>query len=365
MARATKSKSAGMTPAQFRRLAKAKCAAAPLVLALGDEPFFRREVRGRLKEVRPDAERHEVAAQKRGQDPALVLDELRSASLFHSNKLVIVTNAEPFVAQAGEAIVAFAEAAPKGRQLLLEMQKLDRRTKVGKRIHKLALIVTCKRLFAEKAPWQRGPDWDTPLSQWIVKRFAAQGKRIAGESAYGLAQITGNDLGAIDQTVEKLCVMLGDAPDVSDDVLAKVASHTRRDNAFAIAEAIGKRDGSRALRLCRGAFARGLRAGDSTVTDASGIALITLGAIHRTFRDIRRALAYLADGGSPNGRALAAAIGVAPFAADRVLAQAQAHRRVSLDACYRALLRCDLGIKGAAGGRLALERLVVELGALR
>lgn len=334
---------------------------APLVIALGDEPYFKERIARELAGAMPGAERVDIQARKRGQDPAEVLDELRSASLFSPEKLVVVRDAEPLVQAAGDAILAYAEAAPRGRCLVLDLRKLDGRTRLAKRAAAHGHIVRCKRLYAEAPPWHRGPRWDTDLARWTARRIEEHGRRIRPEVAYHLTELTGDDLFEIDATIEKLTLLLGERREVTPEDLDAVAARTRRGSAFAIAEAVASRDGGRALALIRQAFERGIEAGGDTVSAGDGIGIVVFGAIHRTFRELRRVRAHLAKGGSRDERAIARDLGIAPYAVPRALSHVRAFEGVSLARCYRALLACDLGLKGRMRPRPALERLALEL----
>ncbi|MFC1705363.1 DNA polymerase III subunit delta [Planctomycetota bacterium] len=344
----------------FLRLSPKKTSV-PVVVVEGEEDFFKEEAIRAVYAAMPGAERLKVQGDARDMDPARVLDELRTSSLFSSTKIVVVREAQPFVQSVGEAVASFAEAAFAGRTLILDLKKLDRRTRLAKRVKNAGHIVECKRLFAEVAPWHSGPAWDTELARWVVKRLGERGKAIGTEEAYHLTLITGSGLFEIDATVEKLSLLLGGRDRVTDGDIEAVAGHTCRNSTFAVAEAIADRDSLRALQLLHTAFRVGMTTGKGVITDASGVAIVCLGSIHRKLDELRRVRHHLERDGSTDTRTLATAVGIAPFAARRAIRQARAFQTVDLEGCYRALLRCDLGIKGRAGGPAALERLVVEL----
>ncbi|MHC4830530.1 MAG: DNA polymerase III subunit delta [Planctomycetota bacterium] len=355
----SKGRSAGLSAAAFLGLAPAD-RVRPVVALVGDEGFFKREAVKAIAEALPAAERIDVAYQ-RSTETRTVLDELRSASLFSSEKLVVVTNAEGFVEATRDQLEDFVGAAPKGRVLALNLGKLDSRTRFAKAVKKAGHIVTCKKLYAENGPWERGPRWDTELARYAADRFRKREVTISTELAYHLTKVTGNDLFEIDQTLEKLSLLVGPGGVVGEEQIEALAAHTRRDNAFAIAEAVGMRDAPRALMLVDAAFKQGLQTRDQKVTQRSGIGVILLGTLVRTFREIHRVSAYLAAGGATDRRTIASKLGIAPFAVSRVMDQARAYRGADLEACFRALLRADLAMKGIMGPEVALTRLIGEV----
>ncbi|HVY61471.1 MAG TPA: hypothetical protein VHF22_07445, partial [Planctomycetota bacterium] len=100
------------------------------------------------------------------------------------------------------------------------------------------------------------------------------------------------------------------------------------------------------------------------ISDAGAIGLIVFTRLHAKVGEIRRTAAYLARGGQRSRDAVAEALGIPPFLAERALAEAERFRGADLGSLYRALLDADLAVKGAvpAGGpRAALERLVLAL----
>jgi DNA polymerase-3 subunit delta len=340
--------------------------AGPVVVLAGDEPFFKEEALRALEKALGSPEKHErrISGGRKEIDIAPILDELHTGSLFSPVKLVIVRDAEAFAAAAGEAILAHARRAGARTTLVLDVGSLDKRTKAGKELDKAALVVDCKRLYSDPPPWAKNAaPHETPLVDWTVKRARAAGIAARPEVAHHLTQVTGNDLHEIAATLEK--VSLSGAKELTPEHVEDLAGRTRRDDAFAVADAIGKRDAPRALAVLARLFERGLedRRG-GRISDAGAIGLIVFSRIHAKIGEIRRTVAYLARGGQRSRDAVAEALGIPPFLAERALAEAERFRGADVGALYRALLDADLGVKGAVpagGARAALERLVLSL----
>jgi DNA polymerase-3 subunit delta len=350
---------------EFRALPAAQ-KAAPLVLLTGEERFFREEA---IREVEaalgPGVDRVELrAAARGGPEPAAILDELRAFSLFAPRRLVIVRDAEPFIAAAGTEIVAAALAAKGRATLVLDAPALDRRKKAAKEVEKASLFIEARPLFAEPPPWARAPrPWDSPLVDWVVRRAAERGKKLAPPLAWALTRITGTDLFEIAATLEKLDLFLGERAAVTEADIEAVAGHTRRDDAGAVADAIARRDVAAALAALGRAFRSGLedRSG-GVITDRGSVALVVFNRIYSRLEDIRRARAHLDRGGGSGRDAVAAALGIPPFFAQRVVAEAERFAGADFGRIWRELLRADLAVKGEAPGPEAgLERLAVRL----
>jgi DNA polymerase III delta subunit len=355
-----------LTVADFLKLPPAQ-RLRPVVVLAGDEAFFKDEALAAI--VAAQAEGTERVDRRlpsgRGTpDLSDLLDELRTGSLFSAAKLVVVRDAETLLANAGEAVLAHAKRSGTRIALVLDVATIDKRTKAGKELEKAATVVECKRLYADPPPWAKGgPPWDTPLVQWTVARARAAGLAARPDVAHHLTQITGNDLYEISATLDK--IGLSGSKELTPEHIEALAGRTRRDDAFAVADGFGKRDIGKVLEVLSRVFERGLedRKG-GTITDGGAVGLIVFGRIYSKLGEIRRTLAYLEGGGQRSRDAVAAALGIAPFLADRALADAERWRGMDLRAAWRALLEADLAIKGAvpAGGpRAAIERLAACL----
>jgi DNA polymerase III delta subunit len=361
-----------LAPDAFLRLPAAKRRAAAVVVLAGDEAFFKEEALAALEASLEGAERVERRCQSGAraatQDLAPILDELRTGSLFAAAKVLVVRDAEALVQGAPEAVLGHAKGgraggAP-GTTLVLDVGGLDKRTRVAKELDAAALVVDCKRLYADPPPWVRaaGPG-DSPLVQWALARARAAGLSARPETAHALVQVTGNDLHEIAATIEK--ARLSGASELGEAEVEALAGRTRREDAFALADAVGRRDLARALALLARLFERGIadRKG-GVIGDPGAVGAIVFGRLYAKLGEVRRALAHLERGGARSREAVAQALGIAPFLADRALADAERWRAADLRAAWRALLDADLGLKGAlpsGGPRAALERLLVAL----
>jgi len=360
-----------LAPDAFLRLPAAKKAEAAVVVLSGDEPFFKDEALAALEEAlgRPEkVEKRPPGGARAGQDLSGILDELRTGSLFSAAKLLFVRDAEALVTQAAEAVVGHAKRGARGgaagTTLILEVGSLDKRTKAAKELEAAALVVDCKRLYAEPPPWARNASpYDTPLVQWAVARARAAGLEARPDVAHALVQVTGNDLHEIAATIDK--IRLSGAKALGAAEVEALAGKTRKDDAFALAEAVGRRDLPRALSVSARLFERGMvdKKG-ARIGDAGAIGIIAFGRIYAKLQEIRRTVAHLAGGGSKQKEVVAPALGIAPFLVDRALQDAERWRDLDVGPAWRALLDADLGLKGAlpAGGpRAAIERLCVTL----
>jgi DNA polymerase III delta subunit len=358
-----KSRTKGLDAEQFRRAPAAR-RRAPLVILLGDEAFLRRESVEAVVDAHPGAERRTIhgVGQRGGPEPAVVLDELRTPSLFGAPLVAVVPEADAFVAAAGDAVAAIAAGGRLRGALVLELKKApDARRKAGKLLREHAVIVDCSRPYASPPPWKpNAAPWETPLHEWTQARARSLGVRLPPQVAHALVEATGSDLAEVAATVEKLALLAGPGAACTIDHVEAVVGHTRRDGVFDLVDAVGKLDALKAFTMLDRAFEVGLDMRGKPLTDPGGIGVVTLGFLRRMLDDIRRVQSWLSTGGSNDPRAVASSLGMNPMAARRALEHARSWRGRDLAPAYGALLACDRGIKGRIGARLALEALIAS-----
>lgn len=221
------------------------------------------------------------------------------------------------------------------------------------------LVLTEKRELPEKNPVLRaaaGQPWavvrkfELPkgeeLVKWIMARAKAEGGTFTREAAQALAEAE-HEPRALDSEVAKLVTYAGlrRPVEVADvQALTPAGSEAR---VFDFVDHLGQRQGRLALRELHGLL-------DQEEP------LYVLGMIVRQFRLILQAKELL-EGGRGE-RDVAQALGLHPFPAGKVCAQARPYGRAALERVYHRLLACDVEIKtGRAEPAAALDILVAEL----
>jgi DNA polymerase-3 subunit delta len=239
-------------------------------------------------------------------------------------------------------LIAYLPQIPDTTDLVfVEMEEISKGDPVVKKLLELgkqgrAEIVLCQ------APLQN------ELASWIVQRAQHKGARIERPAAQELAAFIGRNLRLIDNELEKLAAYrAGQGPITQKDVRL-LTPYAQEANIFDMVDAIGRRDGSTALRLLR-------------ELERDGAApLYLLSMIVRQFR----ILIQVADqmGLGLGKEAIAAAISLHPYPTQKAMQQSSQWRMSELEAVYDRLLETDLAIKtGKLPDDLAVELLVVEL----
>lgn len=360
-----------------RRLKKE--APAAVVIAAGSESWFRERVaEGLLNQVLPDGDPGgaHVRLDPRTAGPQDVagtaIDELRSASLFAPQKLVVIEAAEMIEVGGKKGAPALdlltkeaMQAAQSGTVLLLSTArpvKGKSAVPTAKLVGHGAWVVNCRALYDAPGPWERGAlPHDHELARFVVRRMqVAYRKRIAIEDAHHLTQVVGSDLAALDGAMAALGLYVGDAEHVGAADIEKSIGETREDPIWRLGDAVFERRLDDALKLAGRAFDRGITdQRGAVVSRPEALAPMICATLFSSWRRVLAGAEGLARGEA--AESVARSAGVPPFLSGPFVARCR-RSPAELLAMSQAFYRAESGIKG--GGvphRLAIERLIVEL----
>ncbi len=193
------------------------------------------------------------------------------------------------------------------------------------------------------------PPKGSALPAWILHRAQAEGGEFTPQAAQMLASVVGDDPRLLAQEIVKLLTHAGFARAVTPDDITALTPESVYTNIFDMVDAIGNRDGTRALRLLRKTAEQG---------NVGGV----FAMIVRQFRLLLLAREAL-DSGTPPAH-LASALDVHPFVAQKLVGQARNFNLSALENVYRRLRDIDEEVKS---GRIeldtAMESLVAQLAA--
>jgi DNA polymerase III delta subunit len=288
---------------EIRTKARAKL---PAILVLGgQEEFLRAEVReayvaklGEDVDIVPfDPDGHDDVS-------IALLDELRTGSLFSSNKVVLISEASALMSAAKDAFASLAKAAPEACLVLEDPKFVSRKGRkivVPKAIEALgeggAMIVDCEPLAS--SPYGFGkPAWDHELAKWVAQRAQGAGKKMDASVAHEIATRVGTGLRGIASELDKLVVQVGDAPAIRmRDVESAIASGEDA-TIFELVDAFGARDLSAVLEASKQLFERGVKdeKGQRTFR-APEIVARTLPLLARRLRELGRLTEITRRGG--------------------------------------------------------------------
>ena len=184
------------------------------------------------------------------------------------------------------------------------------------------------RDYAAPKPWQ--------LPKWVVERAREEGLILDNEAGKALVSLAGPRQQRLARELEKLAVMVHPSTQLgADELLGLVAGEESR-QAYDLADALVAGDARATLTL-----AERLRSAD----DRPGRLIFP---IVRRVRDVHRA-AQLLDAGVSEQQ-VSGALGMPPWAAKRVLAQAKKADRDALDRALIAFAELEIELRGGGAG---------------
>ena len=299
-------------------------------------------------------------------DLARCLADLATPSLFATRHCLRLRPATGQLGGWTEALLAYLNAPPADATLVLDLERLDGRTRMARSISPRGSIVECKALFSSPPPWSQAPPHDHDLARWVVAETRARSKTIGMEEAHRLTLRVGGNLFVLEQEIEKLVSYVGDRPGIETADIDRLTGASRKEKLFELSDAVLERRTGEALDRTRRLFEEGFvgKNGRPVLLPAA-IALATAGHLATRFRRIHEVWLLLhASGGRIDSQDVASELGIKPFAAQRSMAQARRLDRERFVALFAELDRCDRDLKSSAGpADWILTRTVCRLAA--
>jgi DNA polymerase-3 subunit delta len=270
-------------------------------------------------------------------DAAGVVAAARTLPVMAERRLVVVRGADRLAPEKLDALSAYLADANPTTCLVLEAAKVDLRRGPFNKVKAMGQVIACAPLN------ERG------AADWLVARARGLGYPMERAAAEFLAAYTGTSLGALAAELDKAAAFAGEGGRVDLDTVSETAAGGGIASVFELTDALGERRAGVALKAL------------STLLEGGEPALRVQGMIVRHFRQLWRAREFL--GGDAGGAgSLASALGVPPFVADKLRAQARRYRDAELGAAFIRFARVDLDLKGgAASARRTLEDEVLAL----
>ena len=349
-----------MTPAQF--LARVKKNAAPAAaLLLGPEAYERRRIKEALAALYPSdaVAQHDLAENTLAE----VLDDARSLSLFASERLIWVVNAEAAMPKgkaaavedddgeggggAGDSSVLndYLSNSTPGVVMIFEAIRFDfegdekrRQDRVRKFYGAIADVVELRRYSPAEARRE---------AESLVR---AAGFRMGADALELLVEALGADIARIAVEVDKLALFAG-AREVGVDDITGLVPDARASNVFALVNAMGRRDRARSLEIL------------DTLTREGEYLPLALSFLSTQFRTALAAReAGLKSSGQIQQHFTRMGIPMWQSRADQVYQTVSKFSRPQLERAMKLIFEADRGLRDARpDDRIVLERLILEL----
>jgi DNA polymerase-3 subunit delta len=158
--------------------------------------------------------------------PGRVLDSARTLPFLGSRRLVVVADCDQYKADQLNEFMPYLEDPAPTTCLLFSGAKLDQRLRFAKALDKLGRVQVYKRLYPKQ------------VVPWLAERARLRGKRLTGEAATQLSELTALGLGALDSELEKLSLFVGQREQITPLDVAAVTGHGRLYSIFDLTDAL-------------------------------------------------------------------------------------------------------------------------------
>lgn len=256
--------------------------------------------------------------------------------LMAERRVVIIKRVEEIPEAAARAFIPVLANPVDSTVLIFTADKIDSRRKFISELEKAAVSVEFKLPYENEVP------------AWI-KRYAKRiGKTVEPDAADLLSLSIGPRPREIANELEKLDLHTSDKASISADDVMWIVGSSRDVSVFKFVEAVGMRDGRRALQILRRLSEQGYHPAG------------TLAMLIRHVGILRKAR-WLLDSGVPRNQ-YASRLKVAPFFVDKYARQAERFSDDTLWAAYDALLHADDRLKSRSRTfEVTLSRTVLDL----
>ncbi|MBE5797575.1 MAG: DNA polymerase III subunit delta [Clostridiales bacterium] len=263
---------------------------------------------------------------------------------FLADKRLVVVREHPALAgraDADEKLLSYLAQVPDSCVLIfLARGKADARKKLYTTIKKHGAIVTFTPLT------------DAEVEQWIVRTFQSLGKGCSQHVASVLAFTVGSDTALLRTEIDKLAALAGDRDEILESDVQAVATRSVECTVFEMVDAVVAGQEGKAFALLRDMLTTG--------SDRLGILAMLL----RQFRLMQHIKIMQYE--KVPVPAIKQKLGVAPFAADRMLRQAAGYSggqvKQAVDICLQTEYRVKSGQMNQEG---SLEAAMLQIFALR
>ncbi len=292
-----------------------------------------------------------------------IFDEVKTAPMFGKRKLIIVENADGFLAKYQEKVSEYIKNPFRINCMVLEVLSIDKRTKLAKAMNsKQGILVECNKLFDRPAPWEtKKPEYDSELTKWIVVHARNYGKTMNLKSAFCLLERTGNSLAIIDRQLDALSIFIGDRSEIAIEDIQMFSGAGHREKLFNLLDAIGMKDTISAVKMAENIFNIGMENERKTITfDPRSIAITIVIASHKRMKDLWKIIRVLDKGGNKDDILEKTSV-KRPFV-DKMIKQARNFKEEEMSAKWKYMLEADLLCKTSRlSPTLIVEQLIAKL----
>ncbi|MEO9892548.1 DNA polymerase III subunit delta, partial [Aurantibacter sp.] len=213
----------------------------PIYFLFGEEPYYIDKISEFIEQnVLAEVERGFNQMALYGRD-ASVDDIVSNAKRFPmmAERQVLVVKEAQDLSRTIENLTSYVNNIQPSTVLVIcyKYKKLDKRKKLYKAVQKAGVLFESNKLYEDKIP------------EWIRKVLLGRGYTITPKAAVLLVEFLGNDLGRINNELEKLQAILPKQTEITPELVEEHIGISKDYNNFELKKAIGERDIVKATRI--------------------------------------------------------------------------------------------------------------------
>lgn len=307
----------------------------PVYAIVGDDAFLKSQARQRIiSQIIGDADPQMCVSQF---DPeielATVLDELRTMPFLAPHRVVILREAEAFIAANRDGLQKYLESPSASGTLVLMMNAMDKRLKITTIIGQIGEVVDC------------GSPTGAELFKWVQDAVAAEGKKISQQAAALLCDMVPEGVGELRNEIDKLVTYAWHRPEITEKDITDIVTARSAPEAFAVVNAITVGDIASALRA---------------VGSAMSVRGAEFGLLGQVRWNVQRSLqAQQRISGGENPQAVFRSLRI--FKDREFAAYLRRRGLAGLQGDMKKLIQADLAMKSGTEPKAAMQELIVAL----
>jgi len=267
-------------------------------------------------------------------------EEIAAASqtlpMFAEWRVVQVKNADKLSAASLEMLIPYVQDPSPSTCLVFLGEKVDQRKKFFSEFKKKGRLVEFRRLY------------ENQLQPFLRNEAAFHGKRLQPAAAELLVNLCGNNLQELVSQLGKTALHAGNRDTIDLADIKAVVSETRVDSVFELANSLGEKNISKALRNLHALL------GDGEAP------LLLLAVLSRHFRQIWRVRELLEN--KMPVQNIGKIVGINPYFLQGIIRQAKNYAVPELKGVFEKFFNLDLALKSGGGKpALLLEKVLMDL----
>jgi DNA polymerase-3 subunit delta len=309
----------------------------PIYFLMGEEPYYIDGISDYIeKTVLSEEEKGFNQMILYGRDVSVddIISNAKRYPMMAERQVVIVKEAQE-LSRTIENLTHYAENPQPTTVLVFcyKYKKLDARKKLAKTISKTGVLFESKKLYENQIP------------DWIKRVLTAKGYTITPKAAQMLTEFLGNDLGKINNELEKLQLILPKGAQITPQLIEENIGISKDFNNFELQNAIGERDIKKAYTIIQ-YFSQNPK---------NHPLVMTIALLYSFFSKL---LKYHALSNKGNA---AKALGVNPYFIKDYETAAKNYSMKKVSAIVAAIRETDMKSKGVGASNLSQGDLLKEL----